>query len=174
MLPGISGLELLRRLRKNDSLRETPVIMLTARGEEIDRVRGLENGADDYITKPFSTKELLARIKTVLRRTSPHFSQETVTAGALRLDSSSHRVSVDDEDVNLGPTEFKLLQFFMTHPDRVYTRAQILDNVWGMNVYVEERTVDVHIRRLRKALEPHRQAHLIQTVRGYGYRFSSQ
>jgi two-component system phosphate regulon response regulator PhoB len=171
MLPDVSGLELTRQLKRATDTREIPVLMLTARAAEDDRVTGLDCGADDYITKPFSPRELLARINAVLRRYSPA-EEEVVHAGQLRLDTASHRVTVGEAEIGLGPTEFRLLNFFMHHPDRVYSRAQLLDRVWGGNVYVEERTVDVHIRRLRKALTPYHYDKLIQTVRGAGYRFS--
>ncbi len=171
MLPDISGLELTRQLKRDEDTRDIPVVMLTARSEEDDRVAGLEGGADDYISKPFSPRELLARVNAVLRRYSVA-DGEVVSAGRLSLDVASHRVSVDGEPVALGPTEYRLLSFFMHHPDRVYSRAQLLDRVWGGNVYVEERTVDVHIRRLRKALTPSGCERHIQTVRGAGYRFS--
>ncbi len=174
MLPGTSGIEMTRELKQGDLTRELPVIMLTARGEEDDKVRGLECGADDYVTKPFSPRELIARIRALLRRLAPHATEEVVAAGALRLDPGSHRVMVEEREVELGPTEFRLLHFFMTHPDKVYSRTRLLDNVWGTNVYIEERTVDVHIRRLRKALEPFGVDGLVQTVRGAGYRFSAQ
>ncbi len=175
MLPGeTSGVELTRELKQDDLTRDIPVIMLTARGEEDDKIRGLEGGADDYVTKPFSPRELLARIKVVLRRVAPHATEAVVEAGALKLDPSSHRVSVNDQEVELGPTEFRLLHFFMTHKDKVYSRSRLLDKVWGTNVFIEERTVDVHIRRLRKALEPFEVDSLVQTVRGAGYRFSEQ
>ncbi len=174
MLPDVSGIELLRKLRRSDAFREIPVIMLTARGEEADRVRGLEHGADDYVVKPFSTKELMARVQAVLRRASPHMSEEPVRVGNLVLDPLSHRITMNGELLELGPTEFRLLHFFMTHPERVYSRGQLLDGVWGNNVYVEERTVDVHIRRLRQALEPGGYDACIQTVRGAGYRFSGE
>jgi len=174
MLPGISGIELTRELKQGELTRELPVIMLTARGEEDDKVRGLECGADDYVTKPFSPRELIARIRALLRRLAPHATEDVVTVGALRLDPGSHRVMVEGQEVELGPTEFRMLHFFMTHPDKVYSRSRLLDNVWGTNVYIEERTVDVHIRRLRKALEPFGQENLVQTVRGAGYRFSAQ
>jgi two-component system phosphate regulon response regulator PhoB len=172
MLPGTSGMELTREMKKSPATRDIPVILLTARGEEDDKIRGLECGADDYITKPFSPRELAARIKVILRRVAPHTTQEIVQAGTLRLDPASHRVSKDDEMIDLGPTEFRLLHFFMTHQEKVYSRSRLLDWVWGTNVYIEERTVDVHIRRLRKALEPHQVDGMIQTVRGAGYRFS--
>ena len=171
MLPGTSGLELARRLRREGLTREVPVIMLTARGEENDRVAGLESGVDDYVVKPFSARELLARIRAVLRRSGDD-EAGNVSAGALRIDGAAQRVFAHDAQVALGPTEYRLLHFFMTHPDRVYSRAQLLDHVWGGTVYVEERTVDVHIRRLRKALEPSGLDALVQTVRGAGYRFS--
>lgn len=174
MLPGTSGVELARGLKRDPLTREIPIIMLTARGEEDDKVRGLEGGADDYITKPFSTRELLARIRTVLRRAAPHAGEEVVQVDILTLDPGSHRVSAGDAAVELGPTEFRLLHFFMTHPERVYSRSQLLDRVWGTNVYIEERTVDVHIRRLRKALEPTGCDALLQTVRGAGYRLSAR
>ena len=173
MLPDMSGLELTRSLKKDDATRDVPVIMLTARAEEEDKIRGLEGGADDYITKPFSPRELLARVRAVLRRAAGG-GDEVLAAGRLCLNVASHRVSVDDDPVTLGPTEFRLLRFFMEHPDRVYSRSQLLDRVWGGNVYVEERTVDVHILRLRKALEPFGCDSLVQTVRGSGYRFSEQ
>ena len=172
MLPDQSGLELTRAIKRNKDTQDLPVIMLTARAEEHDKVAGLEGGADDYVTKPFSPRELLARIQAVLRRSTTAGSGETLEAGELRLDAASHRVSAGEQTVSLGPTEYRLLQFFMEHPDRVYTRSQLLDRVWGGNVYVEERTVDVHIRRLRKALEPGGHDALIQTVRSAGYRFS--
>ena len=174
MLPDVSGIELLRKVRRNDSFNDIPVIMLTARGEEADRVRGLEHGADDYVVKPFSTKELMARVQAVLRRASPHMSEEPARVRDLVLDPVSHRTTMNGEVLELGPTEFRLLHFFMTHPERVYSRGQLLDSVWGNNVYVEERTVDVHIRRLRRALEPGGYDACIQTVRGAGYRFSVQ
>ncbi|NLC21476.1 MAG: phosphate regulon transcriptional regulatory protein PhoB [Halomonadaceae bacterium] len=173
MMPGTSGIELARRLKREETTRELPIIMLTARGEEDNKIQGLEAGADDYITKPFSPRELVARLKAVLRRTTPKGIEEAVEVDGLVLDPVSHRVSSHDRPLDIGPTEYRLLQFFMTHQERAYTRSQLLDQVWGGNVYVEERTVDVHIRRLRKALgETHQ--HLIQTVRGTGYRFSSK
>ena len=172
MLPGMSGIDFSRRIKKDPLCSEIPIIMLTARGEEEDKVRGLESGADDFVTKPFSPRELTARIKAVLRRASPMSAEEVVEVDGLRLDPVSHRVSVDESAVDMGPTEFRLLHFFMTHPERVYTRGQLLDNVWGMNVYVEERTVDVHIRRLRKSIARTGHDRLVQTVRGAGYRFS--
>ncbi|MFK8052765.1 MAG: phosphate regulon transcriptional regulator PhoB [Woeseiaceae bacterium] len=173
MLPDMSGLELTRYLRRESSHEDLAIIMLTARADEHDKVRGLDSGADDYITKPFSSRELLSRIQAVLRRSSSTVN-ETHVAGNLKIDAVGHRVFVGDEEISLGPKEYRLLKFLMTHPDRVYSRAQLLDRVWGANVYVEERTVDVHIRRLRKVLEPFQTAGLIQTVRGAGYRFSAK
>ena len=173
MLPGTSGLELARRLRREEATREIPIIMLTARGEEIDRVNGLEAGVDDYVVKPFSTRELLARIRAVLRRTQGDDGSGTIVIGDLRVDGPAHRVYAHNEPVQIGPTEYRLLHFFITHPERVYSRAQLLDHVWGGSVYVEERTVDVHIRRLRQTLEPHGLDGMVQTVRGAGYRFSA-
>jgi two-component system, OmpR family, phosphate regulon response regulator PhoB len=174
MLPDMSGLELTRALKRDKDTQELPIILLTARAEEQDKVLGLDGGADDYVTKPFSPRELLARINAVLRRT-PHGNQdEVIEAEGLVLDAASHRVTAGDRTVQLGPTEYRLLSFFMTHPERVYSRAQLLDRVWGGNVYVEERTVDVHIRRLRKALETFSYDRFIQTVRGSGYRFSTR
>jgi len=171
MLPDISGLELTRRLKRDELTREIPVIMLTARAEELDKVTGLESGADDYLTKPFSPRELKARIDAVLRRSSPLDETLALQVKGLQLDAAGHRVLAGECEIRLGPTEYKMLSFFMTHPDRVYSRSQLLDRVWGANVYVEERTVDVHIRRLRKALEPHDLDGYIQTVRSAGYRF---
>lgn len=171
MLPDISGLELTRQLKRDPNTREIPVIMVTARAEEDDRVAGLDGGADDYIVKPFSPRELLARIRAALRR-SPAAGDEVVSFGELRLDSASHEIRVGTEEIQLGPTEYRLLEFFMRHPDRVYSRARLLDRVWGGKVYVEERTVDVHIRRLRKALTPSGYDKAIRTVHGAGYRFS--
>ena len=173
MLPGTSGLELARRWRKDALTREVPIIMLTARGEENDRVGGLEAGVDDYVVKPFSARELLARIRAVMRRSRDDDADGSIAAGALRIDGAAHRVHAGDQALHVGPTEYRLLYFFMTHPDRVYTRTQLLDHVWGGNVYVEERTIDVHIRRLRKALEPAGADLMVQTVRGAGYRFSA-
>lgn len=172
MLPGGSGVQLARKLKEHEFTRDIPIIMLTARGEEEDKVRGLEAGADDYITKPFSPKELVARIKAVMRRVTPTASDELINFAGLVLDPISHRVSANDDLVDMGPTEFKLLHFFMAHAERVFSREQLLDNVWGTNVYVEDRTVDVHIRRLRKAISAHGHDSMIQTVRGAGYRFS--
>lgn len=174
MLPGISGVELTRRIKRNDALREIPIIMLTARGEENSKVTGLEAGVDDYVTKPFSTRELIARMRAVLRRSGGSQGESLEVGGGLALDPARHRVTANGASVEIGPTEFRLLQFFMSHPERVYSRSQLLDQVWGRNVYIEERTVDVHIRRLRKALEPSGFDALVQTVRGVGYRFSAQ
>ena len=173
MLPGLSGLDLARRLRKEQLSREIPIIMLTARGEEMDRVSGLEAGIDDYVVKPFSSRELIARIRAVLRRSQGEDGEGVIEAGALRLDGPAHRVHAGTQPVPIGPTEYRLLHFFMTHPDRVYSRTQLLDHVWGSSVYVEERTVDVHIRRLRKTLEPFALDAMVQTVRSAGYRFST-
>ena len=170
MLPGQSGLALARQLRGNARTRDLPIIMLTARGDEADRVAGLEAWVDDYVTKPFSPRELKARIKSVLRRRAPEAAQESLDVGALHLDPVAHRVSAGGQDVALGPTEFRLLQFLMARPERVHSRMQMLDMVWGDHVYIEERTVDVHIRRLRLALEPHNADRMIETVRGSGYR----
>ena len=172
MLPDISGVELARRLRSDARTRDIPIIMLTARAEERDKVLGLESGADDYITKPFSPRELKARIRAVLRRRVPQAGDETVSAGGLELSPTTHRVSAKGAMIDLGPTEFRLLHFFMTHAERVYSRSQLLNHVWGDHVFVEERTVDVHIRRLRQELEPSGLNDMIQTVRGSGYRFS--
>lgn len=174
MLPGISGVEFAKRLRRDEPTRNLPVIMLTARGEEESKLRGYEVGIDDYVTKPFSTQELVARIRAVLRRSTGQESSEQIEIAGLNLDTASHRVSVDGQPISLGPTEFRLLHFFMTHAERVYTRDQLLDQVWGSQVYIEDRTVDVHIRRLRKALEPYGFDRHVQTVRGAGYRFSKQ
>jgi len=174
MLPDMSGLELARSLKRDRDMRELPIIMLTARAEESDKVAGLDGGADDYLTKPFSPRELVARINAVLRRTIPHAQDERIDFQGLSLDQASHRVLVGERTVPLGPTEYRMLEFFMTHPERVYTREQLLDRIWGGNVYVEERTIDVHIRRLRKALEEFGYDRFIQTVRGAGYRFSSR
>jgi two-component system, OmpR family, phosphate regulon response regulator PhoB len=173
MLPGTSGLELARRWRRDNLTRDIPIIMLTARGEENDRVGGLEAGVDDYVVKPFSARELLARIRAVLRRSREDDEDGSVQVGHLRIDGASHRVFAGEQQIQIGPTEYRLLHFFMTHADRVYTRTQVLDYVWGGNVYVEERTVDVHIRRLRKSLEPVQLDAMVQTVRGAGYRFSA-
>ncbi len=173
MLPGASGVEFARRVKQKDDLKDVPIIMLTARGEEDDRVRGLEAGADDYVVKPFSPRELVARIRAVLRRVGATFSAEkAIEIGGIRLDTASHRVTVRGETIKLGPTEYKILLFFMEHPERVFSRSQMLDAVWGHNVVVEERTIDVHMRRLRRALEPAGVENYVQTVRGAGYRFS--
>lgn len=172
MLPDSSGLELLRRMRKQAHTKEIPVIMLTARDAEQDRVHGLDSGADDYLVKPFSFKELGARIRTQLRRGPSKTQNESLEHGGLKIDTGSHRVSANNTALQLGPTEYRLLHHFMSHPEQVYSRTQLLDTVWGMNVYIEERTVDVHIRRLRKALEPFGLDNYIQTVRSAGYRFS--
>lgn len=174
MLPDLSGIDVARRLKKQEVTARIPIIMLTARTEENDKIRGLEVGADDYVTKPFSPRELVARIHAVLRRIEPETAEEVITQGDLRLDPASHRVTARGVPLELGPTEFRLLHFFMSHPERVYSRSQLLDRVWGQNVYIEERTVDVHIRRLRKALSEHGTDKMIQTVRGAGYRFSTQ
>jgi len=173
MLPDMSGLELTRTLKRDQAHEDLAIIMLTARTDEYDKVSGLEGGADDYVTKPFSARELVARIQAVLRR-SRQSNEEAIVAGELALDPAGHRVTADGADVQLGPTEYRLLKFLMTHPDRVYSRTQLLDRVWGANVYVEERTVDVHVRRLRKALSDHGADAYIQTVRGAGYRFSTR
>jgi two-component system phosphate regulon response regulator PhoB len=172
MLPGMSGIDLARTLRANRRTESIPLIMVTARGAEQDKLTGLETGADDYMTKPFSPAELNARIKAVLRRRAPQMTDDSVDVEGLKLDPASHRITANGSVLVLGPTEFRLLHFFMTHPDRVYSRTQLLDNVWGDHVFVEERTVDVHIRRLRKGLEPSGHDRLIQTVRSAGYRFS--
>jgi len=173
MLPGTSGLELARRWRREALTRDIPIIMLTARGEENDRVGGLEAGVDDYVVKPFSSRELLARVRAVLRRAREDDEDGSVSAGVLRIDGAAHRVFAGEAPVPIGPTEYRLLHFFMTPPDRVYSRAQLLDHVWGGSVYVEERTIDVHIRRLRRTLEPFGAEGMVQTVRGAGYRFSA-
>ena len=172
MLPGISGLEYARRLRRDDATRNIPLIMLTAKGEEGDRLSGFEAGADDYVVKPFSVKELVARIGAVLKRSTPAGDDDPLEVDGLRLDPSSHRITCRGESIRTGPTEFRLLRFFMSHPERVFTRSQLLDRVWGRDVYIEERTVDVHIRRLRKALAGHGFDRFVQTVHGTGYRFS--
>ena len=174
MLPGMSGIELARRLKRDEGTSEIPIIMLTARGEEDNKIQGLDAGADDYITKPFSTRELVSRIKAVLRRSSALSQEKAIDVDGLKLDPVSHRVTARDKPVEMGPTEYRLLAFFMSHPERAYTRTQMLDQVWGGNVYVEDRTIDVHIRRLRKALEPYGYDRFVQTVRGTGYRFSTQ
>jgi two-component system, OmpR family, phosphate regulon response regulator PhoB len=173
MLPGQSGLAFARTLRGDARTRELPIIMVTARGDEADRISGLEAWVDDYVTKPFSPRELKARIKTVLRRRAPESAQETLTVGALTLDPTTHRVTADGLAVELGPTEFRLLKFFMARPERVHSRTHLLDQVWGDHVYIEERTIDVHIRRLRRALEPYGKARMLETVRGSGYRLAA-
>jgi two-component system phosphate regulon response regulator PhoB len=176
MLPGKSGVQFAKELRSNERTKDIPIILLTARSEEMDKIAGLEAGADDYLTKPFSPKELVARIRAVLRRRSPQLADEVVQINNLRLDPVSHRViatnGVDEVSLDLGPTEFRLLHFFMTHPERVHSRGQLLDKVWGDHVFVEERTVDVHIKRLRAALSPSNCQNLIETVRGSGYRLT--
>ncbi|MBU2898536.1 phosphate regulon transcriptional regulator PhoB [Vibrio hepatarius] len=174
MLPGGSGINFIKHMKREELTRNIPVVMLTARGEEEDKVRGLEVGADDYITKPFSPKELVARLKAVIRRVTPTALEDVIDVQGLKLDPVSHRVIANDQPLEMGPTEFKMLHFFMTHQERVYSREQLLNNVWGTNVYVEDRTVDVHIRRLRKALEGAGHDRLVQTVRGAGYRFSTK
>jgi two-component system phosphate regulon response regulator PhoB len=174
MLPGVSGAEFARELRRDELTADLAIIMVTARVDADDRVRGLNLGADDYVTKPFSSSELVARVRAVLRRSLPGGEDETLELDGLTLDAASQRVAAGDAPVKLGPTEYRLLRFFMSNPERVYSREQMLDRVWGQNVFVEERTVDVHIRRLRKALAPFGFDHFIQTVRGSGYRFSSK
>ncbi len=173
MLPKMSGVEFARMLRRNERTRIIPIIMLTARTQEADKVTGLEMGADDYITKPFSPRELIARINAVLRRLIPEASDEVVEIDGLKLDPVHHRVTAENKEIELGPTEYRLLHFLMTHTERVYSRSQLLDRVWGDHVFVEERTIDVHIRRLRKALESAGRDEWVQTVRGAGYRFSA-
>ena len=174
MLPGQSGVTLARQLRSDARTKDIPIILLTARADEQDKILGLEAGADDYVTKPFSPRELLARIKAVLRRRAPQSTDDPVDLGGLRLEPATHRVSGNGQPLSLGPTEFRLLHFLMTHAERVHTRVQLLDRVWGDHVFVEERTVDVHIRRLRKALEPTGHDRLVETVRGSGYRISAR
>jgi two-component system phosphate regulon response regulator PhoB len=174
MLPGGTGVKFAKTLRRNEYTRNIPIIMLTARSDEEDKVQGFDAGVDDYVTKPFSPKELIARIKAVIRRVSPTSLEEVIEFHGLALDPVAHRVSINDRPLELGPTEFKLLHFFMTHLERVYSREQLLDNVWGTNVYVEDRTVDVHIRRLRKAISGEGHDEFVQTVRGSGYRFSNK
>ncbi len=174
MLPGQSGLALAKRWRGDPRTRELPVIMLTARADEADKISGLDAGADDYLTKPFSTNELMARIRAVLRRKAPEALDSVVEVGALKIDPATRRVSRADKEVKVGATEFRLLHFFMTHPERVHSRAQLLDRVWGDHVFIEERTVDVHVKRLREALSPVQCAHMIETVRGAGYRLTQQ
>ena len=172
MLPGISGVELARRLKNDPHYKQLPIILLTARGEEADKIRGLEIGADDYMTKPFSPKELVARIKAVMRRSGKLNESGQISVDSIVLDPEQHRLSIDGKTLEISPTEFKLMQFFMSNPDKVYSRTHLLDQVWGRSVYIEERTVDVHIRRLRKILAEYGREDLIQTVRGFGYRFS--
>lgn len=174
MMPGLSGVDFTKRLKNGEASRRIPIIMLTARSDEMDKVRGFDVGADDYVTKPFSPRELVARIKAVLRRAAPISPDKIMEIEGLRLDPGGHRVTAHGNAVDLGPTEFRMLNFFMAHPERVYSRGQLLDKVWGTEVYIEERTVDVHIRRLRKALAEHGHDRLIQTVRGTGYRFSAR
>jgi len=174
MLPGLSGVALARHWRSQERTRDLPLIMLTARADESDKIHGLDAGADDYLTKPFSPNELLARIRAVLRRRSPESLDEVVVIGRLSIDPAAHRVLCDEHDIKLGPTEFRLLHFFMTHAERVHSRAQLLDRVWGDHVFIEERTVDVHVKRLREALAPRQCEQMIQTVRGAGYRLSRQ
>ena len=169
MLPYVSGIEICRRIRRNPETRKVPIIILTARGEENDRIRGLEAGADDYVVKPFSPSELVARVRAVLRRTRPAFDKDSLTYGDITMDLTTHRVSRNDEPVDLGPTEFRLLRFMMEHPGRVFSREQLLDSVWGHDTYIEPRTVDVHIRRLRKAMNLPGTTDLIRTVRSVGY-----
>ena len=174
MLPGQSGLALARQWRADPRTRELPIIMLTARSQESDKIAGLDVGADDYLTKPFSTQELMARIRAVLRRRAPQALDDAVEVGALRLDPSTRRVSGGEHELKLGPTEFRLLHYLMTHPERVHSRAQLLDRVWGDHVFIEERTVDVHVKRLRECLAPGDCAGMIETVRGAGYRLTQQ
>ena len=174
MLPGGSGIQFAKKMKQHEITRNIPIIMITARGEEEDKIRGLEVGADDYVTKPFSPKELMARIKAVIRRVAPTSLDDVIEVQGLKLDPVSHRVTSAEQPLDMGPTEFRLLHFFMTHQERVYSREQLLDHVWGTNVYVEDRTVDVHIRRLRKAIAFNGHDRLVQTVRGSGYRFSAK
>ena len=172
MMPVTSGVEWVRRLKKEPAYRDIPVILLTARGEEEDKVKGLEVGADDYMTKPFSPKELAARIRAVLRRVGKLSATDTVILGDLQLDVGQHRFTIGNQPVEISPTEFRMVQFFMTHPDKVFSRSQLLDQIWGRSVFIEERTIDVHIRRLRKVLDEYQRGDLLQTVRGFGYKFS--
>jgi two-component system, OmpR family, phosphate regulon response regulator PhoB len=174
MLPDMSGIELARELKRGPETRDLPIIMVTARGAEGDKVAGLDGGADDYLTKPFSPRELAARIQAVLRRSAPTAVGDRLSCAGLELDTVGHRVSAAGGDISLGPTEYRLLEFFMRNPERVFSRTQLLDRVWGGDVYVEERTIDVHIRRLRQALEVQQLDHLVQTVRGSGYRLSAR
>ena len=174
MMPDVSGLELLRRWRQNEETASLPVIMLTAKAEEENTVKGLDTGADDYISKPFSPRELASRIKALMRRTQPNAPEDMLRTADLAIDPVSRRVTIKDQPIALGPTEYRLLEFFMSHPDRAFTREQLLNKVWGANVYIDERTIDVHIRRLRKALSIDNYENTIQTVRGFGYRFSKE
>ena len=174
MMPDVSGLEVLRRWRQNEETASLPVIMLTAKAEEENTVKGLDTGADDYISKPFSPRELASRIKALMRRTQPDAPEDMLRTADLAIDPVSRRVTIKDQPIALGPTEYRLLEFFMTHPDRAFTREQLLNKVWGANVYIDERTIDVHIRRLRKALSIDNYENTIQTVRGFGYRFSKE
>jgi len=174
MLPHVTGDEWTRRLKSNENFRDLPIILLTAKGEEADKIRGLELGADDYVTKPFSPKELVARIKAVLRRSGKIHDLTQIKFQDITLDTEQHRVSIGEQEIDVSPTEFRLLRFFLTHPDKVYNRTQLLDQVWGRSVYIEERTVDVHIRRLRKILSHYQREDWLQTVRGFGYRFSEK
>ncbi|RLA18730.1 MAG: phosphate regulon transcriptional regulatory protein PhoB [Gammaproteobacteria bacterium] len=174
MLPRITGDEWTRRLKSNDNYRDLPIILVTAKGEEADKIRGLELGADDYVTKPFSPKELVARIKAVLRRSGKIHDLTQIKFQDFVLDTEQHRVTIADKEVDVSPTEFRLLSFFLTHPNKVYNRTQLLDQVWGRSVYIEERTVDVHIRRLRKILATYQRENWLQTIRGFGYRFSEK
>ena len=174
MLPGMSGIDFARKLRSNPSTKAIPIIMLTARSDELDKVKGLEVGADDYITKPFSPRELNARIKAVLRRKAPELTEDLLQIKGLELDPVSHRVTGNNKPLDMGPTEFRLLHFFMSNPERVYSRSQLLDKVWGSQIFIEDRTVDVHIRRLRNILAQTQHENLIQTVRGSGYRLSTK
>ena len=174
MLPGMSGIEFARRLKSDDYSKAIPIIMLTARSEEVDKIRGLDVGADDYVTKPFSPRELNARIKAVLRRRAPQMTDDPIEVGSLKLDPVTHRVTGNGTQLDLGPTEFRLLHYLMSNPERVHSRSQVLDRVWGDRVFVEDRTVDVHIRRLRQALSTSGHEEMIQTVRGVGYRFSAK
>jgi len=174
MLPGMSGIDFAKKLRSNALTKTIPIIMLTARSDELDKVKGLEVGADDYITKPFSPRELNARIKAVLRRKAPELTEDLLTINGLELDPVSHRVTGNNRPLEMGPTEFRLLHFFMSNPERVYSRSQLLDKVWGSQIFIEDRTVDVHIRRLRNILTQSQHEGLIQTVRGSGYRLSTK
>ena len=174
MLPGRSGLELAQQLKQSSSTRSIPIIMVSAKGEEEDRIKGLDTGADDYIAKPFSPREMVARVNAVLRRVKPDELADQIEIGGLRIDNLSHRVSANGKRIDVAPTEYRLLHFFMTHAERAFSRSQLLDQVWGDQVYVEERTVDVHVRRLRKALEGTNHDYMLQTVRGVGYRFSNK